>query len=86
MKSFRQHDGGFKSRKFVAFVFTVAAVLLAGKWVAVAAVSAVVSGLVTLAAIYIGGNTATRYVMTRDGAPLSAAAQAESKTEPQKKS
>lgn len=80
---FRKHDGGFMSRKFWVVLGSMGLVLLAGFKVPAAAVSAVVSGIVSIALVYVGGNTASRWVMTRDGAPLSASAL--SQTDPSRK-
>ena len=56
------------SRKLFFALASAGAILAAGKWLQVVALPEVVAGLVAVAAIYIGGNTASRWIDVKGGA------------------
>jgi hypothetical protein len=76
----RTEDGGMASRKMWFAGAIALLVIVAAKVLPEAAVGDAVMGLVSVCAIYVGGNTATKWVLGR--APGLTAAPA-SKTDPE---
>lgn len=58
-------DGGVTSRKMWFCVGTSLSVILSGLFIPAAIFSEVVMGLISVCAIYVGGNAATKWVATR---------------------
>lgn len=74
LHNFREHDGGNKSRKLWYCAGTAVLICAAGLLCPAAAVAEVVTGLVVVCSIYVGGNTATRWVVGKTGGPPDPAA------------
>ncbi len=73
MSSYRARDGGYASRKLWVTVFSMvllSAVCLSAKFIpALDGVYSTLCGAVTaLAAIYVGGNTASKFVISKHAA------------------
>ena len=54
-------DGGYASRKLWFSIFCVAAILTAGKILAIPAVGEVVMGIVMVCSIYVAGNAVIKW-------------------------
>lgn len=59
------NDGGVTSRKMWFCVGTSLSVILSGLFIPTMIFSEVVMGLISVCAIYVGGNAATKWVQTR---------------------
>jgi hypothetical protein len=55
------NDNGYASRKLWFSMFCVAAILVAGKWLAIAAVGEATMGIVMVCSIYVAGNAVIKW-------------------------
>lgn len=60
-------DGGFKSRKWIGFLITVAALIAAGKVLAVAALATVAPSIVAAFGLFCGARVASDHVALKAG-------------------
>lgn len=69
-------DGGYRSRKWVAYLISSMLMLVAGRTMPTAALGEVIMGLISCLGIYVGGNGFRDWIAMRSGSKVGATIEA----------